>query len=98
MGGFPEAVFVVFAKPGFIIGSHFDGAVLRPVKTGGTHGLWRDFPEMDSSFFIIGAGIPEARVFDRIDMRDIAPTLAALLGVSLPMAEGQDLFEPAQNK
>jgi len=98
MGGFPEAAFVVFAKPGFIIGSNFDGAALRPVKAGGTHGLWRDFPEMDSSFFIIGAGIPRARVFDRIDMRDIAPTLAGLLGVSLPIAEGQDLFMPAQNK
>jgi len=98
MGGFPEAAFVVFTKPGFIIGSNFDGAVLRPVKAGGTHGLWRDFPEMDSSFFIIGAGIPKARVFDRIDMRDIAPTLAALLGVSLPMAEGRDLFKPAQEK
>lgn len=93
MGGFPEAAFVVFVKPGYIIGSEFEGAILRPTKAGGTHGLWRDFPEMDSSFFITGAGIPKARVLDRIDMRDIAPTLAGLLGVSLPMAEGRDLFE-----
>ncbi len=96
MGGFPEAAFVVFTKPGFIIGSSFEGAALRPVKAGGTHGLWRDFPEMDSSFFITGAGIPKGRVFERIDMRDIAPTLAGLLGVSLPMAEGQDVFGSAQ--
>jgi len=48
---------------------------------------------MDSSFFITGTGIPKARALDRIDMRDIAPTLAGLLGVTLPMAEGKDLFE-----
>ncbi len=40
--------------------------------------------------------IPKGQVFDRIDMRDIAPTLAGLLGVSLPMAEGQDLFRSGQ--
>jgi hypothetical protein len=29
----------------------------------------------------------------RIDMRDIAPTLAAVLGLSLPSAEGRTLME-----
>jgi predicted AlkP superfamily pyrophosphatase or phosphodiesterase len=98
MGGFPDAAYVVFVKPGFIIGSDFEGAVLRPTKVGGMHGLSRDLPEMDSSFFITGTGIAKARVFDRIDMRDIAPTLAGLLGVSLPMAEGKDLFHSGQKK
>lgn len=98
MGGFPEAAFVVFVKPGFTIGGSFDGAILRPTKVGGTHGLWRDWPEMDSSFFIAGAGIPKGKVFERIDMRDIAPTLAGLLKVSLPMAEGRDLFKTGQQK
>ncbi|MBS1808405.1 MAG: alkaline phosphatase family protein [Acidobacteria bacterium] len=93
MGGFPDAAFVVFVKPGYTIGSNFDGPVLRSTKPGGTHGLWRDLPEMDSSFFIAGAGIPKGRTFDRIDMRDIAPTLAGLLDVSLPMAEGRNLFK-----
>ena len=93
MGGFPDAAFVVFVKPGFNIGGSFDGEVVRPTKVGGTHGLWRDLPEMDSSFFIAGVGIPKGRKFDRIDMRDIAPTLAGLLGVRLPSAEGKDLFK-----
>jgi predicted AlkP superfamily pyrophosphatase or phosphodiesterase len=98
MGGFPEAAWVVFVKPGFLIGSNLDGAPLRATKPGGTHGLWRDFPEMDSSFFIAGAGIAKARALDRIDMRDIAPTLAGLLGVTLPMAEGKDLFRSERKK
>ena len=92
MGGFPDAAFVVFVKPGFNIGSSFTGDILRDTKVGGTHGLLRDLPEMDSSFFIVGAGVPKGKVFDRIDMRDIAPTLAGFLGVKLPNAEGKNLF------
>jgi predicted AlkP superfamily phosphohydrolase/phosphomutase len=93
MGGFPDAAFVVFVKSGYTIGSNFDGAVLRSTKSAGTHGLWRDLPEMDASFFIAGAGVPKGKVFPRMDMRDIAPTLAGLLGVQLPGADGKDLFK-----
>ena len=92
MGGFADAAFVVFVKPGFNIGGSFTGDILRDTKVGGTHGLWRDLPEMDSSFFIAGAGVPKGKVFDRIDMRDIAPTLAGFIGVKLPNAEGKNLF------
>ena len=37
-------------------------------------------------------GAADRKVADRIDMRDIAPTLAHLLGVPLPAAEGKNLF------
>jgi predicted AlkP superfamily pyrophosphatase or phosphodiesterase len=93
MGGFPDAAFVVFVKPGWTIGGAFEGAVLRPTRAGGTHGLWRDFADMDASFFIAGTGIPHGKIADRIDMRDIAPTLAHLLGVALPDAEGKNLLK-----
>lgn len=93
MGGFPEAAFIVGMKPGYATGSSFDTVLMRNIKGGGTHGLLRELPEMDSSFFIAGAGIPKGKVFTRMDMRDIAPTLAGLLGVQLPNAEGQDLFK-----
>ena len=92
MGGFPDAAFVVFVKPGWTVGGSFEGAVVRSTAIGGAHGLWRGLPEMDASFFIVGSGIPRGKVADRIDMRDIAPTLAGVLGVSLPAAEGRNLF------
>ena len=92
MGGFPSAAFIVGMKPGYATGSSFDVVLQRNIKGGGTHGLLRDLPEMDSSFFIAGAGIPKGKMFTRIDMRDIAPTLAGLLGVALPGAEGKDLL------
>lgn len=92
MGGFPDAAFVVFVKPGWTLGGSFEGAVVRSTPMGGTHGLWRELPEMDASFFVVGPGIPRGKVADRIDMRDIAPTLAGVLGVTLPAAEGKNLF------
>jgi hypothetical protein len=47
---------------------------------------------MDASFFAAGPGVPAGRDLGRIDMRDIAPTLAGLLGVRLRDAEGRALF------
>jgi hypothetical protein len=34
------------------------------------------------------------RDLGRVEMRDIAPTLARLLGLELPAAEGRDLLAP----
>ncbi len=92
-GGFPDAAFIVGVKPGYSMSGRLDGALVQPNKPAGTHGLLRELPEMDSSFFIVGAGIPKGKVFARMDMRDIAPTLAGLLAVKLPNAEGKDLFK-----
>lgn len=92
MGGFPEAAFVVCARPGYAIGTGLEGTVTGATKTGGTHGYFPELHEMDSSFFIAGPGIAAGRALGRIDMRDIAPTLARLLGVKLPDAEGRDVL------
>ena len=91
-GGFPAAAFIVGIKPGFAISARVTGALVEPHAPAGTHGLLRELHEMDSAFFITGGSIPRGRVIDRIDMRDIAPTLARLAGTTLPQAEGHDLF------
>jgi predicted AlkP superfamily pyrophosphatase or phosphodiesterase len=91
MGGFPDAAFVVTLKAGFRLGSKLQGPVTAAVRPGGTHGYAPDVQEMNSSFFIAGPGIAARRDLGQIDMRDIAPTLAMLLGVPLPSAEGHRL-------
>ena len=50
MGGFPDAAFVVFVKPGWTVGGSFEGAAVRSTPMGGAHGLWRGLPEMDATF------------------------------------------------
>lgn len=92
LGGFPDAAFVVGVRPPYRLGSKLLGAVTVQARSGGTHGYMPEIKEMDSSFFISGPAIPVGRDLGRIDMRDIAPTLAALLGVSLPTADGRNLI------
>ncbi len=93
LGGFPDAAFIVGVKSGFYLGGGLDAPILRDIKPGGGHGFLPELAEMDSSFFIAGLGIPAGRNLGRIDMRDIAPTLASLVGVELPAAEGRDVFK-----
>jgi predicted AlkP superfamily pyrophosphatase or phosphodiesterase len=92
LGGFPDAAFIVGLKPGYKSGGAFQGAAPRIGRAGGTHGYLPGHRDMEASFFIAGAGVAAGRDLGRIDMRDIAPTLAGLLGVALPSAEGRNLF------
>jgi hypothetical protein len=93
LGGFPDATFIVGVKPGCYLGGGFEAPITRDIKPGGGHGYLPELEEMDASFFIAGPGVPAGRNLGRIDMRDIAPTLASLLGVELPSAEGRDVLK-----
>jgi predicted AlkP superfamily pyrophosphatase or phosphodiesterase len=90
-GGFPDAAFLVAMKPGYFLGRETSGPLVTPTQTAGMHGYLPSLPEMASSFFIAGAGIGRGRSLGEIDMRDIAPTIATLLGIALPAAEGKSL-------
>ena len=92
-GGFPTIAFIVGSKPGYYFGSGFESPITRARALGGGHGFLPELAEMDSAFFIAGPGIKANRNLGRIDMRDIAPTLAALLKVKLPDAEGRDVLQ-----
>lgn len=87
-GGFPDAEFVLALQPGFTMGSALSGALVSdqpPVK--GTHGYLPSYPEMRASFFVMGEGVAQGRNLGVVDMRQIAPTVAKILGVSLPTAK-----------
>jgi predicted AlkP superfamily phosphohydrolase/phosphomutase len=91
LGGYPTASFVVGLRPGFRTGSAVTGPSVRPAAAaGGTHGYLPGPRDMEASFFIVGDGIPAGRNLGALDMRDVAPTLAARMGVALPQAEGRN--------
>jgi predicted AlkP superfamily pyrophosphatase or phosphodiesterase len=91
LGGFPGAAFLVGVRPGFQIGGGLDGPLAEPMPAAkGTHGFLPELADMDAAFFLAGPGVPRGRNLGRIDMRDIAPTVAALLGVTMPQAEGRN--------
>jgi hypothetical protein len=92
-GGYPPASFFVGLKPGWKNGYALTGPVVESLKKpGGTHGALNDLPELRSSFFVVGPGVPAGKKFDLIDMRDIAPTLAHLVGLQMPSADGKTLI------
>ena len=86
-GGFPDAAFVVLLKPGYETGLAIVPPLISAAANLGMHGYAPDRADMRSSFFMAGPGIPAARSLGIIDMRQIAPTLARILRVSLPDAE-----------
>jgi predicted AlkP superfamily pyrophosphatase or phosphodiesterase len=86
-GGFPEASFLIVMKQGYTAGAAQSGPlVVEQSALRGSHGFWPEFPEMHSSLFIFGQGVARGRDLGTIDMRQIAPTVAAILGVKLPSA------------
>jgi predicted AlkP superfamily pyrophosphatase or phosphodiesterase len=86
---------ILYAKPGYA----FQAAVDRPrvveTSTGylGTHGYPNSDPELDGVFMAWGRGIRPGVRLKRISNLDVAPTLARLLKVELPEADGKVLTE-----
>lgn len=92
MGGTPMASFWVDFKPGYEAGGHAGGPMVAPSGLNGTHGYFPDHQEMRATFILAGPGVPKTGAIGEIDMRDIAPTLAKVLKVDLPSADGKALF------
>jgi predicted AlkP superfamily pyrophosphatase or phosphodiesterase len=66
-----------------------------PVRYRGSHGHLPTDPRMMAGFVAAGPGIPEGRRIAEASQLDIAPTVAALLGLTLPAAERPPLWIPA---
>jgi predicted AlkP superfamily pyrophosphatase or phosphodiesterase len=81
-GGWPGAESMIVFRHGYV-------ASTRPYR--GMHGYAPDDPAMYATFIIAGPSVPITGDLGVVDMRDIAPTIATLLGVSLPSATGRSI-------
>ena len=91
-GGFPDAAFVVVFEPGYYAGSKMAGDLVTDVVgTHGSHGFSPEYPDMRASFFATGTGVAHHRDLGVVDMTQIAPTVARVLGVALPSATAAPL-------
>ena len=88
-GGFPNASFLIDFKPGWSAAPGFRGDAVTDAPSTGTHGYLPDHPELRSSFMVMGGGVAKGRDLGVIDMRQIAPSVASMLGVKLPAAKHQ---------
>ncbi len=91
-GGFPYASFLVVLKPGYYTGPATSGNVVTEIPgSRGSHGFSPEYPEMRASFFALGAGIARNRNLGVVDMLQVAPTVARILGVTMPTATAAPL-------
>jgi len=91
-GAFPEAAFLIVMKLGYYALADATSPLSSDVQgTLGSHGFSPEYPEMRAAFFIAGSGIAHGRDLGLIDMRQVAPTVAQLLGVRLRQASQRPL-------
>lgn len=91
-GAFPDASFLIVMKLGYYALADATSPLVSDVQgTLGSHGFSPEYPEMRGAFFIAGSGIARHRDLGLIDMRQIAPTVAELLGIRLRSASQRPL-------
>jgi predicted AlkP superfamily pyrophosphatase or phosphodiesterase len=85
----------LFAKDGYAFKSETAGdAAVAPTQGYlGTHGYRADDPDMDGIFIAYGNGIKHGVSLRRVANLDVAPTIARLLGLKIPRADGRVLTE-----
>lgn len=91
-GGFPDSAFVLVSKKGYELRDDVTGVYCRTLLTQkAQHGYSENFEEMRASFMLTGEGIEKGTV-DNVHLIDVAPTLAGIMGFTLPDAEGHDVL------
>jgi len=66
-----------------------DRVVVKQAKLTGTHGYLPDQPDMLAMCIVSGPGLKHGTKLGKIRAIDIAPTVASILGIELPTAEGK---------
>lgn len=92
IGGDPAASFFIDFQPGYEMSQRIDSPMIGPSPLKGMHGWLPDDVEMHSSLFVSGPDVPAGRNLGRVDMLDIAPTVATWIGCPMPSAKGRSLF------
>jgi hypothetical protein len=90
-GADPDAWFGLQAEPGFVFENDGAGPPLVPAAARGAGGALARDGAAPAGFVAAGRGIRRGVVVPRMTQLDVAPTLAALLGVPLDGASGRVL-------
>jgi predicted AlkP superfamily pyrophosphatase or phosphodiesterase len=93
----PVVRYMLEAKAGWCFDDGLDGPVVTDLEESGiryaTHGYSPDKPGYRCNLVISGACIKKGYQFDEAQMVDIAPTIAAILGIDFPECDGRPLNE-----
>ena len=87
VGSDHNASLAIAPVQGITISGAATGDFLR-ATSGGTHGFFPDFKEIQTGFVAFGKGIKQGAVVPEMSLQDIAPLIAKLLGLDFPSADG----------
>ena len=97
-GGFPGAAAAIEARPGYMFNKGFDAPMVSPAEERGAHGYDPESDDMAASLILAGDGIRSGgESLGKVDIVDVAPTVAKLLSLDLPGAEGKPLAKAFGN-
>jgi predicted AlkP superfamily pyrophosphatase or phosphodiesterase len=84
---------ILFAEEGCTFGDTADGDLpfAEKPERRGTHGHDPNLPDLQATFVAWGVGIKPGANLGRITSLSVAPTIAKLMGFSIPGAEGAPL-------
>jgi predicted AlkP superfamily pyrophosphatase or phosphodiesterase len=88
-GANPEVAFALTSENGASFGNAMTGDAVKPRKKGGAHGHFPDFKEIRTGFVAVGPGIKSGSVIQEMNLIDIAPYIAKVLGLSLEKVDGK---------
>jgi predicted AlkP superfamily pyrophosphatase or phosphodiesterase len=88
MGADSNAVLALAAAPGIVFSGSVAGEILSPIKGGGHHGYDPEMAEMYTGFIGYGTGFTKGMTMSTMGVKDIAPLIARLLGLSFKAPDG----------
>ncbi|RIK92399.1 MAG: hypothetical protein DCC71_24540 [Proteobacteria bacterium] len=90
-GADPQAWFGLEAEPGFVFAATAAGADMAAARVASAGGHAPSDPRMAAGFVVWGPGVRAGVRIPSMRQTDVAPTLAAWIGASLPAARGRVL-------
>ncbi|HTK28883.1 MAG TPA: ectonucleotide pyrophosphatase/phosphodiesterase [Vicinamibacterales bacterium] len=94
-----DAVFGIEPVPGYVLDGRLAPPFAQPHSRAAGHGYRPDTPGMETGLIAWGAGIRGGWTLPVTNTIDVAPTIAQILGLDLPDADGKPIvgvFKPAR--
>jgi predicted AlkP superfamily pyrophosphatase or phosphodiesterase len=87
----PDAFLALEAARGYAFGSSLEGPIVTPTTPGGKHGYNPKIPELRPAMILSGSGVYPCQLREGVNIVDVGPTVAALLGVSMTGVAGKNV-------
>ncbi|RYY20317.1 MAG: alkaline phosphatase family protein [Chitinophagaceae bacterium] len=84
----PEVLLGLAMSKNYVATNNSKGELLSTKKTSGAHGYFPDLAEIHTGFIASGPSISKNKMIDSMGIKDVAPLIADLLGLSFKSPDG----------